>query len=583
MNSGKVGNELNLSLETPEVQRQRTLDLGVGFNEATNEWELIVKFNGDLSRVADQLGFTYVELLNGYAVIVIADSKVDELANFEEIEYIEKPKGIFFEVLEAIEASCIPQLQTPRYDLTGNGILIAIIDSGIDYSHPDFRFRDGKTRILYLWDQTINSTEEGLGPPPGFVAGTLYTEERINEALQNPNKARQLEIVPSIDLSGHGTHVAGIAAGNGAASDGRYVGVAPNSRLIVVKLGRSIGESFPSTAQLMTAVDFVIRKAVELRIPLSINVSFGNNYGSHTGNSIVEKYLNDVSNIWKISIVVGTGNEGAGRTHTSGVLQNNQSQIIELAIGEAESSISVQIWKNYFDVFDITIIPPSGNRVGPIPSILGKQQFVVDDTQILLYYGVPQPIDQDQEIFIVFLPQGLFIETGIWKFELTPRNIIVGNYDFWLPTSSVIGSQTGFLRPVAESTLTIPSAARNVISVGAYNSNNDSVAFFSGRGYTRGFPTPKPELVAPGVDIISAAPGGGYASRTGTSMATPFVTGAAAMLMQWGIINGNDPYLYGEKMKAYLIKGARKLPGFTSWPNQQVGYGALCVYNSIPR
>lgn len=207
MNSGKVDNQLNLSLETPESDRQRTIDLGVGFNAATNEWELIVKFSGDLSRIAEQLQFSYVELLNGYAVIMIKENLVDALINFEEIEYIEKPKGIFFEVTAASEASCIPQLQTSRYDLLGNGVIVAIIDSGIDYSHPDFRFRDGKTRILYLWDQTIQSDEEGLGPPEGFVAGTLYTEERINEALQFTDRGRQLEVVPSVDLSGHGTHV----------------------------------------------------------------------------------------------------------------------------------------------------------------------------------------------------------------------------------------------------------------------------------------------------------------------------------------------------------------------------------------
>lgn len=207
MNSGKVDNQLNLSLEIPEEERERTIDLGVGFNVATNEWELIVKFNGDLSSIAEQLQFSYVELLNGYAVITIKEYLVDQLINFEEIEYIEKPKGIFFEVTAAVEASCIPQLQTQRYNLLGTGVIVAIIDSGIDYSHPDFRFQDGKTRILYLWDQSITSDEEGMGPPAGFVAGTLYSEERINEALQFTNRARQLEIVPSVDLSGHGTHV----------------------------------------------------------------------------------------------------------------------------------------------------------------------------------------------------------------------------------------------------------------------------------------------------------------------------------------------------------------------------------------
>lgn len=333
----------------------------------------------------------------------------------------------------------------------------------------------------------------------------------------------------------------------------------------------------------MTAVDFVVRTALVLKQPLSINISFGNNYGSHDGNSLLESYLNDISNIWKICVVVGTGNEGAGRSHASGVLQNNQTQTVELAVGEGQQAFSVQIWKNYYDVFDVSIIHPSGNRVGPIPEILGKQQFRVNNTNVLLYFGEPQPISQQQEIYFELVPEGTFLDTGLWRFELTPRNIVVGNYDFWLPTSSVLSEQTGFTRPSPDITLTIPSGATRVISVGAYDSDNDSAAFFSGRGFTRGTRFIKPDLVAPGVNITSASPGGGYSVRSGTSMATPFVTGAAAMLMQWGIVNGNDPYLYGEKMKAYLIRGARKLPSILPFPNPVFGYGALCVKDSLPR
>lgn len=582
MDSGKLDNQLNLALDTPEAERDRTLDLNVGFDTVTKEWELIVKYNGSLSEIADRLGFSYVELLNGYAVITIAQDKIDRLAEYVEIEFIEKPKAVYFEVADARAASCIPPLQVPPNNLFGDGVLVAVVDSGIDYAHPDFRLEDGKTRILALWDQTIISTEEGLAPPPGFVTGTLYTEERINEALQR-NMPERLEIVPSTDLSGHGTHVAGIAAGNGRGSNGRYRGVASNSKLLIVKLGRSIGGSFPLTTQLMTAIDFVIRKALELKQPLAINVSFGNNYGSHTGNSILESYLNDISDVWKISIVVGTGNEGAGRIHASGILQNNQSEIVELAVSEGEQSLNLQIWKNYYDQFDVTLIHPSGYRVGPIPEVLGKQQFRMDGTTILLYFGEPQPISRDQEIYIEFIPDGLFLNAGIWKIELTPRNIVVGNYDFWLPSAGAIAAGTGFLRPSPETTLTIPSAASRVISVGAYDSDNDSSAFFSGRGFTRGNRFVKPDLVAPGVNITSASPGGGYTVRSGTSMATPFVTGAAAMLMQWGIVNGRDPYLYGEKIKAYLIRGARKLPSTLPYPNPIFGYGALCVRDSLPR
>ena len=582
MNSGKADNQLNLALDTTQQQREQTIDLDTGYDTETRLWELIVKFNGSLSSVAEQVGFTYVELLNGYGIITIAQDKIDALSGFDEIEFIEKPKAVFFEVANAKAASCIPPLQTPPLNLLGDGVLVAIIDSGIDYSHPDFRQEDGTTRILYLWDQTIQSTQEGLGPPPGFVTGTLYTEERINEALAQANPPRRMEIVPSDDLSGHGTHVAGIAAGNGRASNGRYRGVAPNSKLLIVKLGRSVSSSFPLTTQVMTAVDFVVRTALSLKQPLAINLSFGNNYGSHDGSSLLESYLNDISNVWKISVVVGTGNEGAGRSHAAGILQNNQTQVVELVVGEGQQSLNVQIWKNYFDVFDVALIHPSGNRVGPIPEILGKQQFRINNTNVLLYFGEPKPISQQQEIYFEFLPEGLFLEPGLWRFELTPRSIVVGNFDFWLPTTGVLSEETGFSRPTPDTTLTIPSGASRVISVGAYNSNNDSAAFFSGRGYTRGNLIIKPDLVAPGVDITSASPGGGYTIRSGTSMATPFVTGAAAMLMQWGIVNGNDPFLYGEKLKVYLIRGARELPSTLPFPNPILGYGALCVRDSLP-
>lgn len=582
MDSGKVDNQLNLSLETPEAQREKTLDLNVGFDPEDRLWELIVKFNGSLSEIAETLGFTYVELLNGYAVITIPQNKVDALSAFDEIEFIDKPKRINFEVMAGKSASCITPVQTPQFNLFGEGTLIAVIDSGIDYSHPDFRNPDGTTRILYLWDQVINSREEGLGPPEGFTTGTLYTRERINEALQKRNPAERLMIVPSVDLSGHGTHVTSIAAGTGRASDGRYRGVAPESELIIVKLGSSISGSYPRTTQLMTAVDFAVRKALELKKPMAINISFGNNYGSHDGNSLLENYLNDISDIWKLSVVVGTGNEGAGRSHTGGILSGNQSQIVELAIAEGESTINIQIWKNYYDVFDVSIIHPNGTVVGPIPTILGKQQFRIGQTDILLYYGDPQPENRAQEIYFDLIPRNTFIDSGIWKIELTPREIVVGNFDLWLPTGSLIGPQTGFLLPSPATTLTIPSGARRAISVGAYDSNTDSIAPFSGRGYTRNDTEVKPDIVAPGVNITAASPGGGYTMKSGTSMATPFVTGSAALLMEWGIVNGNDPFLYGEKLKAYLIRGARKLPGYTEWPNPQVGFGALCVRDSIP-
>ena len=576
MASQKTGNQLNLALELPNTVREQTIDLDVGYTSDTNTWELIVKYSGSLDRIRDELKISVTELMDEYAVIVIQEPLIDRLMEYEEIEYIEKPKRLFYSVNNGISAACIQPLQSAQYNLTGEGVIVAIIDSGIDYSHLDFRNEDNTSRIIYLWDQTIPGS-----PPEGYSLGTLYTKEQIDAALAEKNLPARIKLVPSVDISGHGTHVAGIACGNGRASKGRYRGVAYNADIIVVKLGASIGSSFPKTTQLMEAVNFVIAIATQLKKPISINISFGNNYGSHDGNSLLESFINDVSNLWKTNIIVGTGNEGATGHHAMGILNDNEVAQVDIAVGENEASLNLQIWKNFYDEFDVEIESPEGIRVGPIPRILGMQRFVMGVTRIILYYGDPTPYTTSQEIYFEFLPINNYVSSGIWKIRLVPKRIVVGRYDMWLPTGEVLSPETHFLNPDIETTLTIPSTASKVITVGAYDSYMDSFAYFSGRGYTRDQVVVKPDIVASGVNIMSCSPGGGYTSKSGTSMATPFVTGSVALLMQWGIVKGNDPYLYGQKTKAYLQSGAKQLSIYKEYPNPALGYGALCLRDSL--
>ena len=593
MENGKLDNQLNLALNTAEPIRAKTWDLNTGFDTVTKTWELIVKYHGNIMRIKEELEVSISLLMSGYAIIIIREDFISRFSEFEEIEYIEQPKQLFFSVAGGREISCINPLQenwrrdydyqlqkigaAGQNDLYGQNVLIAIIDSGIDYTHPDFRNADGTTRILRLWDQTITE-----GPPPeGYVTGTVYTEEQINEALRERTVPEQLEKVPSIDISGHGTAVAGIACGNGRASGGRYHGVAPLAKMLIVKLGTSIRDSFPRTTRLMEALDYVITIAEEMLMPVSVNISFGNSYGSHNGRGMLEQFINEAAGRWKSTICIGSGNEGASGRHTGGVFASGgERTVIELAVNEGERTLNVQLWKNFADSMNIAMIHPNNQSFLLYQNETGIRSYVLGKTELLVNYGVPTPFNGLQEIYIEWIPRETIIEGGIWRVEITAKNIVDGRYDLWLPSGNLVSENTRFLQPKVDTTLTIPSTADAAITVAAYNGNTDGEAYFSGRGYTRNEQI-KPDLAAPGVDILSTAPNGGYSMKSGTSMAVPFVTGSCGLLMEWGIARGYDPYLYGQKVKAYLIRGARPLPRFSLYPNEVLGWGVLCVEDSF--
>lgn len=597
----KIENVLALALQTPEPVREKSLNLNVGFTEETRTWELIVKYNGALKEAVSGLPVTAEEviaeeLIAGYGLLTVPEDLVDTVSRLPQIEYVEKPKRLFFSMADGKEVSCVLPVTKRQPFLSGKGILLAVIDSGIDYTNRNFRNADGSTRILFLWDQTVSPDEEkGFFPPEGFQTGTEFTREQINAALREADPLRQYELVPSRDSSGHGTAVAGIAAGaavnvtGGTAGNG-YEGVAPESELLIVKLGAPRENSFPRTTEMMRAVTYVVRKAQSLNRPVAINLSFGNTYGAHDGSSLLERFLDNAAEIGRTVICVGSGNEGASAGHREGRVNVGETAATELSVGAYETAFSVQLWKTYTDVFRITLRSPGGQEFSFSTEKGGEITWKAERTSVLIYVGEPSPYAVEQEIYFDFIPENLYISPGIWSFLIGTQEKESSFY-FYLPSQAARNQNTRFFEPNPHLTLTIPSTASKVITVGAYDSTYDAYADFSGRGYRYAerdigllaAGAAKPDLAAPGVNITAPDIYGGYRSFTGTSFATPFVTGAAALLMEWGIVQGNDAFLYGEKVKAYLRRGARKIRGEEFYPNDRVGYGALCVADSIPR
>lgn len=581
---------------------------------------LLTTENADFTLAGEDVQIT--RLLGGYAIATLPEERVEEFLKNPGILYAELPTKVYTSAEFGRAASCINNRPTAPYapdNLSGRGVLVGIIDSGIDYAHPDFRNEDGTTRIAALWDQGAmaamgslpqNGPEESMlpeegvvsegsllaQPPKGYPLGILYTREQINEALQESTKEQQRKIVPSVDLSGHGTHVAGIAAGNGRASGGQYRGVAFESDLLIVKLAevRSGISSVSGTARLMEAVDFCIRYAMEQNKPLALNLSYGTAEGAHNGKSLLETYINTVVPMAKCVICVGTGNDGIGRSHAGGRLTEREPVEVELAIEGVERSIELELWKNYPDVFAVELVAPNGQSgrfaygEGEPVTAFGSaflysawgRTLRLGDAEVEVLWSAPTIYQNLSELRISITAMGRQLGVGIWKIRLLPEKIVEGTYDIWIIRGTE-SSQSGFVVPDSYRTLTIPSTAENVISVGAYDDGTYQTAPFSGRGTARESGRMKPDLVAHGVDITSCAPGGGYTTLSGTSMATPFATGGAALLLQWGIVEGNDLFLYGEKLREYLLKGATRLPGET-YPDPVNGWGRLCVNDSIP-
>lgn len=514
------------------------------------EYEIIAKYNGDILRLENELNIS-VEILNdNFAIIISTDPNLfDQLLDYTEIEYIERPFILETQDEQSFSTSGITSFKN-RTGLSGRGTLIGLIDSGIDYTLPVFRDVLGNSKILFYWDQSI-----GNNPPEGFKEGTLYTNSDINEAI-NGNKD-----IPVSITAMHGTHVGSICAQ-----------IANNAEFIIVRVGNRQTDIYSRSTEFMRAIKFILEKALELGKPIAINMSYGTNEGSHTGLSLFEQYIDDMCLYWKNNMVVAAGNNGNKGGHKRVDIKNSNEQIVEFVVGQSETVLNINIWPNFVDQFTITLIDSSNNRTQELSANNNEISNNIRGTTILGRFYEIMPYSLQRRITIR-LSSDNQITPGIWKIQFSPINIVDGIIDLYLPTSEGLNPDTRFLSPSNILTVTVPGTASRVITVGSYNSRTDVVSAFSGRGDTmKGIF--KPDLLAPGENIVSYLVGGTTGALTGTSMATPHVTGCCALLMEWGIIQKNDLYLYSQKLKALLLQNARRSRNGT-YPSDSNGYGFL--------
>ena len=493
-------------------------------------------------------------------------------------------------------------LNQPLLNVRGQGVLIGFLDTGIDYLREDFKASGGRTRIAAVWDQTIQSVnyEEDTGEAAGTEQydreqvqgmvqyGTVYTREDINAALAAEREGQNpYDIVPSRDENGHGTFLAGVAAASETAD---YIGAASEAEILMVKLKPAkkylrdfylLPEQIEaySETDMMMGVRFLQQYAIREKKPLVICVGLGTASGSRTGALPFADLLNTLARQVNTVVVTCTGNEANNRTHTSGLaVSDTEPSEIEITVGADERGFVMEIWAESLDILSVAITSPSGERISRIPARIdtgGVYNFLLERSQVAVNYRVVESASGYEVIFMRFINPA----QGIWKIHVYSLTNIVGRYNAWLPLKQFLSGDTYFLNSNPSTTLTEPGAAERVISVGAYNHITDASYAASGRGYTA-TGLVKPDFVAPGVDVYGVRAGGGYTTRTGTSVAAAHAAGAAALLLTWGVTDGNLPYMGTNEVKSVLIRGAKR-ENNTVYPNNIYGYGKMDVIEAF--
>lgn len=483
----------------------------------------------------------------------------------------------------ALEVSGILRMQKqPVLSLKGTGVLVGFIDTGIDYTNSLFQYSDGSSRIVRIWDQTIM---EGT-TPDGILYGAEYTKEQIDDALASENP---YDVVPSRDENGHGTFLAGIACG-GEDAAAEFIGAAPEAQIAVVKLKQAkqylrefffVPEGVPVYQEndIMIGVSYLDHLANVLNMPLVICIALGNSIGSHGKNGPLSTYLNFICTRRRRSVVVAGGNEANSRHHFQGrIAENMNYEDVEISVEQDMDGFFLEMWANSPELYTVSVISPTGEQIRRIPlreNASETYRFIFEKTVVTIDYRIETREEANQLIYMRFIKP----KRGLWVIRVYPENIINGIYNMWLPMVQLTEGQVYFLRSNPEITLTSPSNAKQVITVGGYNAENQSMYADSGRGYTIAGEI-KPDFVAPAVNVYGPGMRENYIRFTGTSAAAGITVGAVAQIMQWALVELNSPRLSNAGIKNMLIRGTNK-NNERSYPNREWGYGTLDVYQAF--
>lgn len=549
--------------------------------------DFIFEYNNEEANVAEEYKRFCAQFASDRFVSIYVDPAGTPALSVDEYSYTAIPKLYGLMDSTAAEATGSLRLQNlTGFGLSGRGVIVGFVDTGIDYTNKMFMTSGGQTRIIGIWDQT----DQSGNPPANLIYGTEYTKEDIERAIRSTNP---YEVVPHVDTNGHGTFLAGVACGREDVENS-FVGTAPECQIAVVKLkkAKEYLKEFYLVADtdevyqendIMLGVRYLLDISRRARKPLVVVIGLGTTLGDHDGGGPLPQMLDEVGSFPGCCVVACGGNEGNEGLHYQGVMRDEvEYQDVEIRVGEQENGFVLELWGQTPDVYSVAFISPLGETVPRIAARIGLSDeitFLLEETRIYVDYRIVESGNGSELIFMRFVKPS----PGIWKIRVFGSNILNGTYHMWLPLRKFLGADTYFLEPEPDVTITEPGNAQNVITLSAYDNANGAFYIDSGRGYTRSTRI-KPDLAAPGVSVygpgISVREENVFKRQSGTSISAALTAGVCAQFLEWGIIRGNEPYMKTVYIKNYLIRGAERERN-VEYPNRQLGYGKVDAYESF--